>query len=344
MVKEDRSDWVAVAPEHQASSSQPAIRPAASAYQLFQKDITPHVKNQLQASQGTFDVGQFSRAVRDRWSSLDAAQKAHYEDLARQDASRFAQESHMADLAALERQRQLQQERQELILDDEDGDLGKRSTRRARKKQMKKKERREKKARARKEGSESESDSEESFASGGSSSSLEDTSDSDQAKKKKGPAPRQMSQAMIERRERAKAEKDEKEAYIAQRQEDLRKDRAAQAKRRLDFLLAQSDIFKHFGQVKEDRTKFGVSTVASPKAEGGGHRRVSVEVNSAEADAADVAQFEEERKTTYLTSQPATLGHGKMRDYQLEGLNWMIRLQVCRCWLHLLIDRVFLAF
>lgn len=30
---------------------------------------------------------------------------------------------------------------------------------------------------------------------------------------------------------------------------------------------------------------------------------------------------------TYLTSQPSDIGHGSMRDYQLEGLNWMIRLQ-----------------
>jgi SNF2 family DNA or RNA helicase len=37
----------------------------------------------------------------------------------------------------------------------------------------------------------------------------------------------------------------------------------------------------------------------------------------------------DEHEATYLTSQPATLGDGKgkMRPYQVEGLNWMIRLQ-----------------
>ena len=44
-------------------------------------------------------------------------------------------------------------------------------------------------------------------------------------------------------------------------------------------------------------------------------------------------QDEEEREeadehdATFLTAQPSTLGGGKMRQYQLEGLNWMIRLQ-----------------
>ena len=35
----------------------------------------------------------------------------------------------------------------------------------------------------------------------------------------------------------------------------------------------------------------------------------------------------DEHDATFLTAQPSTLGGGKMRQYQLEGLNWMIRLQ-----------------
>ena len=45
-----------------------------------------------------------------------------------------------------------------------------------------------------------------------------------------------------------------------------------------------------------------------------------------------IAQEEEleeadEHQATFLTAQPTTIGFGKMRDYQLEGLNWMIGLQ-----------------
>lgn len=34
----------------------------------------------------------------------------------------------------------------------------------------------------------------------------------------------------------------------------------------------------------------------------------------------------ENRETTFLTKQPDCIKFGKMRHYQLEGLNWMIRL------------------
>eukprot|EP00957_Ditylum_brightwellii_P079141 6019041-Ditylum_brightwellii.AAC.1 len=46
---------------------------------------------------------------------------------------------------------------------------------------------------------------------------------------------------------KACAEKEERENYIANCQADLRKNRVQQAKRRLYFLLKQSDIFSHFG-------------------------------------------------------------------------------------------------
>ena len=49
-----------------------------------------------------------------------------------------------------------------------------------------------------------------------------------------------------------------------------------------------------------------------------------------DAEAIDVEAHElnqEDTPAIYLTSQPSTLSFGKMRPYQLEGLNWMVRLQ-----------------
>ena len=208
MVKEDRSNWVAVAPEFSSGKSQ--IRPAASAYMFFQKDITDVVREELKASEGTFDVGQFSRAVRDRWAALDPVDKARYEDLARSDADRFARESHEADVAAMERQHQLQQERDQLILDDEFGD--RRSTRGARKKEQKKKAKKESSEKKQKamsnEGewnSAYEDESQESYNDDSGDDS--DSDDSDVPRKKKKPAqPRKVSEAVIQRREQAKIE------------------------------------------------------------------------------------------------------------------------------------------
>jgi len=332
MVKEDRSDWVAVEPQFSAASSTATIRPAASAYMLFQKDITPTVKEEFQASSGTFDVGQFSRAVRDKWNALDSARRARYEDLARQDAARFASESHQADVAAMERQRQRQLEREQLILDDEFS--GQRGTRGARKKEQKKKAKKEKREKKQRPaiGKEGEWDPAYEDESEDSYDDSSDSDDSDHPKKKA--APRKVSEAVLRRREQAKEEKEEKEHYIARRQEDLRKDRAEQANRRLDFLLKQSNIFSHFGQVKEDEAKYQTKVSAAPRQriDGSSTHRASTDAGSTEgADQVDIEaqELDEDEKVTatYLTSQPSSLGHGKMRPYQLEGLNWMVRLQ-----------------
>lgn len=133
--------------------------------------------------------------------------------------------------------------------------------------------------------------------------------------------PRAVSAKQLEYRSKLHSEKLDKERYILGRQQDLRKEKAAQAKRRLEFLLQQSSIFSHFGNVKTDSAKYRISTAAP----------ASTSRRSTVADDPDQVQQEleeaDEHEATYLTSQPSTLGHGQMRDYQLEGLNWMIRLQ-----------------
>jgi hypothetical protein len=157
--------------------------------------------------------------------------------------------------------------------------------------------------------------------------------------------------------------REEREQYVMDRQEKLRKERADQAKRRLEFLLQQSDIFSHFGGVQHESTKLkSRSTTKNTKTEtandtasrGAGNDVANMtepkeEVerdttttatcvhrdSSSHKPTAAVAEDDEEQDlinpettlTTYLTSQPSDLGFGMMRDYQLEGLNWMIRLQ-----------------
>lgn len=319
---------MAVAPEFAESnrSSIDKIRPASSAYQFFQKDVTDEVKTEVIAVDGKFEVGKFSRAVRDRWNNLDPVKKQYYEGLARDDSARFARESHAADVAAMERRQKLQQEREQLFLDNEGGDQ--RKTRRQRQKSERKKQRKGKNLRQKSEGNVSNEDSSDAYHDDGSSSESYDSDDSDAPKEKKArskPPPRQITQKQIEYRDKVRQEKLEKERYIEKRQEDLRKERANQAKRRLMFLLKQSSIFSHFGQVKEDQAKFGIKTAAK-KPDGESRRSAVVGEEGDQVDAEDLDQGDE-RQATFLTSQPSTLGFGKMRDYQLEGLNWMIRLQ-----------------
>lgn len=100
--------------------------------------------------------------------------------------------------------------------------------------------------------------------------------------------------------------------------------------------MKQSDIFSHFGNVKQEKARLGLSSsVAATSAtlEKGDNPKSIVRKPSNVGDNENQDVDEEERKevdeheATYLTTQPSTLGGGKMRQYQLEGLNWMIRLQ-----------------
>eukprot|EP00957_Ditylum_brightwellii_P127414 9716226-Ditylum_brightwellii.AAC.1 len=137
--------------------------------------------------------------------------------------------------------------------------------------------------------------------------------------------------AALAAHKKACAEKEEKENYIANHQADLRKDRAQQAKSRLGFLLKQSDIFSHFGNVKEYSEKYLANhrTICSTT-----EKRDSVSISRCGANTAvtgnnDTNELEEgnEHEATFLTRQPSTLGFGQMHAHQLEGLNWMIHLQ-----------------
>ena len=106
--------------------------------------------------------------------------------------------------------------------------------------------------------------------------------------------------------------------------------------------MKQSDIFSHFGNVKQEKARLGLSSsvaATSSALEKGGsgsgssNKQLLVRKPSTggEVNTDDVEEEErqdaDEHDATYLTAQPSTLGGGKMRQYQLEGLNWMIRLQ-----------------
>lgn len=324
MPKEDRSDWVAVAPEFSPVGDK--IKPVTTAYQYCQKDVGEQVKAELGKG---FKVFEFGRAVKEKWNQLDDEKRAHYEQLSNVDKARFAQESHAADVAALERRERLQKERDSLLVDDEGG--YKRSTRGGRAKKDRKRERKEKRekkklskkaASADDEEFVDDDDSSDSFSAGEEDSSNSDSEDRDRPKKKKEIKPkRQMSEKQIEYRKKMREEKQMKDRIISDRQEGVRKEKSSQAKRRLEFLLKQSNIFSHFGKVKEDQAKYGITTAATRPSDDNATSRRDAGDDDEELDEAD------EHQATFLTAQPTTLAHGKMRQYQIEGLNWMIGLQ-----------------
>jgi SWI/SNF-related matrix-associated actin-dependent regulator of chromatin subfamily A member 5 len=267
MVKEDRSSWVAVAPDA-STSTDTKIAPPTSAYTYFQRINSSKIKAELNLS-----VGDLTKEVSLRWKALSSDEKRQYEELAEKDLIRYNRESDARDTEILARRAASQQ-----------------------------------------------------------AHSL-DVQVSGRRHDREAPTP-------IVRRDDEKKKKAKKKEDIGSRPE-LVEAKADQAKRRLEFLLKQSDIFAHFGGVKVDGKKKAKynddddddSNDAKEEEE---DKKPSIvrqpskdlsEQNLEEAN--EECEEADEHEATYLTVQPSTLGTngGKMRQYQLEGLNWMIRLQ-----------------
>jgi len=102
---------------------------------------------------------------------------------------------------------------------------------------------------------------------------------------------------------------------------ELRRRNARGAARRLQFLLTQSgtlDLFKAGGLFEID------ASAAADESAAAGARPAAKSARGAKARADDE---DDDKPATFLTRQPLCIQGGLMRPYQLEGLNWMIRLR-----------------
>lgn len=91
---------------------------------------------------------------------------------------------------------------------------------------------------------------------------------------------------------------------------------AARGRRRLDFLLKQAEVFQHFAPA--------ASAAAQGRKKGGRHGGYTEEQEDQE-----LLRDEEtggEMAGHRLQVQPSIIAHGKLREYQMQGLNWLIHL------------------
>ncbi len=91
---------------------------------------------------------------------------------------------------------------------------------------------------------------------------------------------------------------------------------------KLQYLLSQSEVFAHF---------LAGSVAAGKKGKGGkkgaGNRGKKGRMTEAEEDAQMLKSAQSKRRTVRLDKQPSILAsHCKMHPYQLEGLNWLIKI------------------
>jgi len=127
--------------------------------------------------------------------------------------------------------------------------------------------------------------------------------------------------------ELAKEELEELEAVRRERQELIAAEQKelaskippkATAEDRMKYIMAQSDVFAHF---------LAGSVAATAKKSKKGSRGKKGRLTEAEEDERLLKTAQSKRHTIRLDKQPSNLAsHCKMHPYQLEGLNWMIKL------------------
>ena len=168
-----------------------------------------------------------------------------------------------------------------------------------------------------------------------------------------------MDAAREARQQKRNLKRREERRAIALQKQEAQRGASAQAEARLQYLLGQSALFGHFGKGLEERQKkteekaakkSGAASISSSSSSATSGRKGRREKDT-DADGMD----DEERELladqlsddeleatqngpgspgrkkrggvgTYLTSQPSIITGGKLRAYQLEGLNWIIHL------------------
>lgn len=229
-----------------------------------------------------------------RWRALPEEKKQVYLDQEAADRERFEHESAEADAQALARQEARRQ-----ALEMQDGEIA---------------------------------------ASRGARRKVEDQRSAKQEQQRKR-SQHPLSKAQQERRAQQAAETAQRrkerraqEDAVAKQHHKLDREEAKKASQRLDYLLQQSSIFSKMqggkGQLpsspvaKAPPKKQAASGTSTRGGSGIHHIHDKDSSNSEE----DEDEDDETEQHVFLTKQPSVIKFGKLKDYQLEALNWMIHL------------------
>lgn len=136
-------------------------------------------------------------------------------------------------------------------------------------------------------------------------------------------------------REVKKGEKAKRDAGLDSKREQVNKSKLGDSMKRFTYLLGQTELFQHFVDIKkekdpefkrlleESQQKSKKGSRKSAAGENGGARRRKTEK---EEDEELLGEDDEEEDAFIFDESPSYVTGGKMRDYQVQGLNWMISL------------------
>ncbi len=128
----------------------------------------------------------------------------------------------------------------------------------------------------------------------------------------------------MEAKQRQREKLREIQSLLATPGSALNKDEAAVS--RLNYLMCQSEVFAHFLTAGGDSAATDLTAIATKENGSGGRGRKKVgRLREEEEDRLLLKNAQAKIKLVRLQKQPSNL-LGEMRPYQLEGLNWMIKL------------------
>jgi SWI/SNF-related matrix-associated actin-dependent regulator of chromatin subfamily A member 5 len=118
-------------------------------------------------------------------------------------------------------------------------------------------------------------------------------------------------------------QKEALQSLRAQQNASLKAEQQQQRSTRMQFLLEQTEIFAHFLQGDADAA---LASASGKPRKGGG--RSSSKAREEEEDKVMTAGADaySSSHSIRLSAQPDCIQNGSMRDYQLAGLNWLLRL------------------
>lgn len=137
-----------------------------------------------------------------------------------------------------------------------------------------------------------------------------------------GAKKRRIHKAMMKSAKAARAAGSKKsQAAKKQKHQNIEREKGQMAKARMQFLMKQADVFGEF--LGKSAMRLSSKTPSSPSKR---HRMTEREEDGEYAKQQKLAAVEQAIPRLTPEQTQTFIEFGKMRDYQVEGLNWMIRL------------------